>query len=62
MATRAVILAAVNGDTLVDNAAEDVAASVVVRDTTPTRSNRCNHHIHPGAAHDSSGYVRRSTL
>ncbi len=39
MATRAVILAAVNGDTLVDNAAEDVAASVVVRDTTPRRSN-----------------------
>ncbi len=39
MATKTIILAAVNGDTLVDNAAEDVIASVVVRDTTPTRSN-----------------------
>ncbi len=38
MATKTVILAAVNGDTLVDNAAEDVTATVVVRDTTPTRS------------------------
>ncbi len=39
MATKAVILAAVNGDTLVDIAAEDVIATVVVRDTAPTRSN-----------------------
>ncbi len=38
MATKTVILAAVNGDTLVDNAAEDVTAHVTVRDTTPTRS------------------------
>ena len=39
MATKTIILAAVNGDTLVDNAAEDVTATVVVRDTAPTRSN-----------------------
>lgn len=39
MANKAVILAAVNGDTLVDNAAEDVTATVTVRDATPTRSN-----------------------
>ena len=39
MATKIVTLAAVNGDSLVDNAAEDVTATVVVRDTTPTRSN-----------------------
>jgi hypothetical protein len=38
MATKTVILAAVNGDSLVDNAAEDVTATVTVRDTTPTRS------------------------
>ena len=38
MATKSIILAAVNGDTLVDNAAEDVTAIVAVRDTTPTRS------------------------
>ncbi len=38
MATKTVILAAVNGDTLVDNAAEDVTANVVVRDPAPTRS------------------------
>lgn len=39
MATKTTVLAAVNGDTLVDNAAEDVTATVTVRDTTPTRSN-----------------------
>lgn len=39
MATKAVVLAAVNGDTLVDSAAEEVIAMVVVRDTAPTRSN-----------------------
>ena len=38
MATKTVILAAVNGDSLVDNAAEDMTATVTVRDTTPTRS------------------------
>ena len=39
MATKQVILAAVNGDTLVDNAAEDEVATVTARDTAPTRSN-----------------------
>ena len=39
MATKTVILAAVNGDSLVDNATEDVTAIVTVRDTAPTRSN-----------------------
>ena len=39
MATKTIVLAAVNGDSLVDNAAEDVTATVTVRDTTPTRSN-----------------------
>lgn len=38
MATKTVILAAVNGDTLVDNAAEDVIANVVARDPAPMRS------------------------
>ncbi len=38
MATKTIILAAVNGDSLVDNAAEDVTATVTVRDTAPTRS------------------------
>lgn len=37
MATKTIILAAVNGDTLVDNTAEDVTATVTVRDTNPTR-------------------------
>jgi hypothetical protein len=37
MATKTVTLAAVNGDSLVDIAAEDVTATVTVRDTTPTR-------------------------
>lgn len=39
MATKAIVLAAVNGDTLVDNATEDVIATVTVRDPAPTRSN-----------------------
>ena len=39
MATKTVILAAVNGDSLVDNAAEDVIANVVARDPAPTRGN-----------------------
>ena len=39
MATKTVILVAVNGDSLVDNAAEDVTANVVARDPAPTRSN-----------------------
>jgi len=39
MATKTVILAAVNGDTLVDNAAEDVIANVTARDPAPARSN-----------------------
>ena len=39
MATKTVILAAVNGDTLEDNAAEDVIANVTARDPAPTRSN-----------------------
>ena len=38
MASKQVIMAAVNGDTLQDNAAEDVATTVVVRDATPTRT------------------------
>ena len=38
MATKTVILADNAGETLVDNAAEDVTATVTVRDTTPTRS------------------------
>ena len=38
MATKTVISAAVNEDTLVDTAAKDVTATVTVRDTTPTRS------------------------
>lgn len=39
MATKAIVLAAVNGDTLVDIAAEDVIANVIARDTAPTRGN-----------------------
>jgi hypothetical protein len=39
MATKTVTLAAVNGDSLVDNAAEDVIANVAARDPAPTRSN-----------------------
>jgi hypothetical protein len=39
MATKTVILAAVNEDTLVDIAAEDVFANVTARDPAPTRSN-----------------------
>ncbi len=39
MATKTVTLAAVNGDTLVDIAAEDVIANVVARDAAPARSN-----------------------
>ena len=39
MATKTVILAAVNGDSLVDNAAEDVIANVTARDPAPTRGN-----------------------
>ncbi len=39
MATKAVILADAAGETLVDAAAEDVTANVVVRDPAPTRSN-----------------------
>jgi hypothetical protein len=39
MATKTVTLAAVNGDSLVDIAAEDVIANVVVRDMAPTRGN-----------------------
>lgn len=38
MATKTVILADNAGETLVDNAAEDVTANVTVRDATPTRS------------------------
>jgi hypothetical protein len=39
MATKTVILVAVNGDSLVDISAEDVTANVVARDPAPTRSN-----------------------
>ncbi len=38
MATKTVVLAAVNGDSLVDNAAEDVIANVTARDPSPTRA------------------------
>ncbi len=39
MAMKTVILVALNGDSLVDNAAEDVIANVTARDPAPTRSN-----------------------
>ncbi len=39
MATKNVILADNAGETLVDQAAEDVTANVVARDPSPTRSN-----------------------
>ena len=39
MATKAVILADAAGETLVDAAAEDVTANVVVRHPAPTRGN-----------------------
>lgn len=38
MATKTVTLADNAGETLVDNTAEDVTATVTVRDTAPTRS------------------------
>jgi len=38
MATKAVILADIAGETLTDNAAEDVTATVVARDNSPVRA------------------------
>ncbi len=38
MATKTVTLAAVNGDSLVDNAAEDVTATILARDNSPARA------------------------
>jgi len=38
MATKTVILVAVNGDSLVDIAAEDVTATVLARDNSPVRA------------------------
>jgi len=39
MATKTVILADNAGETLVDNAAEDVTATVLARDNSPVRAN-----------------------